>query len=320
MQQREGLSDPHPESSQNVRDHEPIADLSALPEAIAQGWTHDELFGLCMVEYPRWLHSLEPRQRQRMLSRRPGLTGTVWDAAIGASMEHGALIHDETPPKWVEEPRRFMRGPVQLLPHTGETALCHLPAPFTRRGIVTDPRTLDRRTGDEQWSPELGDPEERWPQSTRPNNRDIDEYLARLNAVLYEQKPATPFETGGPSLHNSCASIERHAAENGWVVRISVAANEEPATFVLRGPMVPGGRIKALPPELGRKLIRQALEDVGLNEAQWRGLLRIADDASGRNGVPPQTIWNRPTLTIAGTAAGIREQWQNAKKRTAEES
>ena len=156
MQDPEGLPSPHAEPTQNAREHEPIADLSELPEAIAGDWTHDELFGLCMVEYPRWLHSVEPRQRKRMLSKRPELTGTVWDTAIGASMEHGALVHGETPPDWVEEPGRFLREPLELLPQASLTVLCHLPAPFTRRGIIMDPRNLDRRTGDEQWSPELG--------------------------------------------------------------------------------------------------------------------------------------------------------------------
>ena len=179
-----------------------------------------------------------------------------------------------------------------------------------------DPRNLDRRTGDEQWSPELGDPEERWPRKKRLNGKEINEYLARLNETLYEQKPATPLETGGPSLHNGCASIERQAADRGWVVRITVSVTEEPASFVLRGPTAPDGRIKALQRNDGRRLIRQALKEVGLDEAQWGRLLRMACDTSRRNAVPLQTIWNRPTLTIAGTAAGIQEQWQKAQNQT----
>ena len=141
-----------------------VADLSKLPNAVTSGdWTRRELFRRCMVEYPRCMHAATPEGRRLMLSRRPALTNTPWDAVVAASMEHSALLHGCDPPAWGDEPERFLDEPVELLDQWCRTVLCHLPAPFTRRGIIMDPRNLDRRTGDEQWSPEPGDPEVRWP-------------------------------------------------------------------------------------------------------------------------------------------------------------
>ena len=287
-----------------------MADLSKFPDAVRNDWTRDELFGLCMVEYPRWLHSLGPDERRLMLSRRPALTSTGWDAAIAASIEHTALVHGAEPPDWIEEPERFLEEPFEPLPLASETACCHLPAPFTRRGVVTDPRSLDRRTGDEQWSPELGDPEERWPREPAFDDADLDQYLTRLNAALYEQKTATSFKSGGPSLHNGCASIEQMAAREGWVVRVALSRSGQPATFLLRGPATAYGRIRALERDASRRLVRRALGAVGLSEDEWHRLLRVACHVGDERRVPAPTVWNRPTLTIAGTARGIRERWQ----------
>ncbi len=135
-------SDPRTQNDQPP----PIADLSTFPEAVDGDWTHDELFRLCMVEYPRRLHTATPTERRLILSRRPPLTGTIWDAAIAASIEHGALIHDLRPPEWTDEEHRFLDEPVELLPQTANTVLCHLPAPFTRHGIIIDRSRPKRRT------------------------------------------------------------------------------------------------------------------------------------------------------------------------------
>ena len=313
-QQPDASAEPAPEPG----DQEAIADMAWLPQAVAGGWTREELFGLCMVEYPRWLHSVEPRARKRMLSKRPELTDTIWDAAIGASMEHGALIHDETPPDWVEEPERFLTSPVELLPQASPAVVCHLPAPFTRRGIVMDPRNLDRRTGDEQWSPDPGDTEHRWPRKLRHPRNAGEEYLARMNNILYEQRTATRVDTENPSLHNGCAGIESSAADEGWVVRIRVSPTHEPETFVLRGVAWTNGRINALGREASRKLIDRGLKNAGLNKQQWEELLKTAANAQPRNRTPAPTIWNRPALTIAGTASGIREQWRQAQTQAQE--
>ena len=305
--------DANAELAPELREHEAIADLSGLPEAVAEGWARDELFGLCVVEYPRWLHSVEPGARKRMLSKRPELTATIWDGAIGASMEHAALVHGETPPDWVEEPERFFTNPVELLPHASPTFVCHLPAPFTRRGIVMDPRTLDRRTGDEQWSPDPDDPEDRWPRKGHHPRNAGEEYLARLNDILYEQRPPTAVEPESTTLHNGCAGIESRAADKGWVVRISLSATEAPETFVLRGLVSTNGGLRALGRDASRTLVAQGLDDAGLNERQWQRLLEMAANAESRDETPARTIWNRPALTIAGTAAGIREQWRQAQ-------
>ena len=65
-----------------------VADLSKLPNAVTSGdWTRRELFRRCMVEYPRCMHAATPEGRRLMLSRRPALTNTPWDAVVAASMD-----------------------------------------------------------------------------------------------------------------------------------------------------------------------------------------------------------------------------------------
>lgn len=293
----------------------PVADLSTLPEAIHGDWTHEELFRLCMVEYPRRLHAATPTERKLILSRRPPPTGTIWDTAIAASMEHAALVHNLRPPEWTDEETRFHDEPVELLPQTASTVLCHLPAPFTRRGIIMDPRNLDRKGGNEQWSPEAGDPDERW-----PRNDSLDADNARIRKILYIQKPATRPERGRSTLYNACACIERMAARQGWVFRITVDTTNTPSAFVMRGSNTPGGEIRALEREAAQGLIREALRNINLHERDWHQLLKTASEEIETRRIPPRTLWNRPALTVAGVADGIRRRWQEAKQTRSEPS
>ena len=139
-----------------------------------------------------------------------------------------------------------------------------------------------------------------------------------MNDILYEQRTATRVGAENPSLHNGCAGIESSAADEGWVVRISVSPTHEPETFVLRGVAWTNGRINALGREASRRLIDRGLENAGLSKRQWEELLKTTANARPRNGTPAPTIWNRPALTIAGTAAGIREQWRQAQTQAQE--
>ena len=264
-----------PDARRHNHQPPPIADLSTLPEAINGDWTHDELFRLCMVEYPRRLHAATPTERRLILSRRPPLTGTIWDAAIAASIEHSALIHGLRPPGWTDEEHRFLDEPVELLPQTANTVLCHLPAPFTRHGIIMDPRNLDRRAGNEQWIPETGDPDERWPRTDSP---DADK--ARVRRILYIDKPASQPEPDRSSLYNACASIETMAARQGWVFRIALSNDSPPAVFVLRGANTPDGEIRKLEQDEATRLLLQALHEVGLEESDWHDLLKTASRES----------------------------------------
>ena len=134
---------------------------AAVADAVEAGWSKDELFRLCIVEYPRQFHASSRQERLALIEPRPKITNTIWDAAIGGSIEHVCLTHGYNPPAWTEARERFREGPEVLLWQWTDTVLCHLPAPFTRRGIAFDARNLDERTGDEAWRPPIGDADER---------------------------------------------------------------------------------------------------------------------------------------------------------------
>ena len=108
---------------------------SSVARAVDEGWSPDELFRLCIVEFARRFHTRSEPERRGLVEERPALTNTVWDAVSGASIEHICLNHGCRPPGWTEEPERFRNGPETLLFEWTENVLCHLPAPFTRRGI-----------------------------------------------------------------------------------------------------------------------------------------------------------------------------------------
>ena len=90
-----------------------------------------------------------------MLRSRPHLTHTKWDAALGAVIEHTALVHGYEPPTWVDEPERFLAEPVKLTGIETDSDLAWQPGAFLRRGVSIDSRDLDARTGDDrQWTDE----------------------------------------------------------------------------------------------------------------------------------------------------------------------
>ena len=258
---------------------------SWVATAVDEGWSPNELFRLCIVEYARRFHASSEPERRKLVEDAPGVTNTVWDAVAGASIEHVCLIHGCRPPAWTDEPERFRSGPEMLLWQWTENILCHLPAPFTRRGIGFDARDLDARGGDEPWRPDIGDPDERWPRG-----------------------PAPTLGKGNDRLEEACAGVEREALRNGWAVRVALGTPIK--TFALRGRNEVDGALVALEEPETRALIRRGLEHARVAEGEWQELLHQRGE--GTNGIPAPTVWNRPALTVAGTAPGILARWETA--------
>ena len=271
--------------------------LSGMAEAVEENWSRNELFRLCIVEYPRRFHTASINDRQRLVERGPRLTNSVWDAAIGASIEQACLAHGCYPPTWTDEPERFLAGPEELLPQWSATVSCHLPAPFTRRGIVIDARNLDRRTGDERWRPDIGDPDDRWPR--RPEQGE-------------DNRAREPEHEAEGRLDKCCESIESEALRSGWALRVCLGQGRRARTFAL------GGTQHCRQPDrVARRRANpgadpRGLAGTGVNEQEWHELVNQASNPGAKSRIPPRTVWNRPALTVAGTAPGIVKQWESA--------
>lgn len=91
-----------------------------------------------------------------MLANRPHLTGTKWDAAIAAVMEHTARVHGYEPPSWVNEPERFLETAVNLTRPETDSDSAWQPGAFLRHGVNIDIRDLEAPyaciTSREPWS------------------------------------------------------------------------------------------------------------------------------------------------------------------------
>ena len=126
--------------------------LAEYARAVEAGWTKDELMRAILHELPRRLERLTPEERTRVLTERPPLTATRWDALIAATAEHVAGLHGLSPPAWTDEPERFVDLPWVLpepeLDDMRQDALWYAPAAFIRHGVLPDPRDLDRRGGE----------------------------------------------------------------------------------------------------------------------------------------------------------------------------
>ena len=272
------------------------ATTAAMAEAVDAGWSQNELFRLCIVEYARLFHASTDEERLTLVEARPRITNTIWDAAIGGSIEHACLTHWCEPPAWTEEKERFREGPDLLLWQWTDTVFCHLPAPFTRRGIAFDGRNLDERTGDDAWRPTVGDPDERWPRQAPPTRNE-----GRSHQDGTQTRTA-----------RACEEIEAEAIRSGWAVRISIQEGDRPSrAFALRGRNAGDGRIIGLGGTETTQLIAAGLRRAGIDEPTWEQLLKEEQDRRP-NAPRPPTIWNRPGLTVAGTAGGILARWEEA--------
>ncbi len=130
-----------------------------LPEyaaAVRDGWTEGELLRLHLHELPRSIVDLSRKRRLELLSERPPLTGTWWDALLAAMVEHLCEIHDLPAPAWSQERERF-REIAWIIGTTHEehlVATAYAPAAFIRHGALPDPRSLDARGGERHvWVP-----------------------------------------------------------------------------------------------------------------------------------------------------------------------
>ena len=166
-----------------------------------------------------------------------------------------------------------------------DNILCHLPAPFTRRGIGFDARDLDAPEATSRGGRTLGTPTNAGP-------------VGRLQ----------PLCKGNDRLELACAGVEREALRNGWAVRVALGTPIK--TFALRGRNEVDGAIVALEEPETRALIRRGLEHARVAEGEWQELLHQRGE--GTNGIPVPTVWNRPALTVAGTAPGILARWETA--------
>lgn len=127
--------------------------LDEYAGGVEAGWSADELYRLIVKNVSRQFHNAEEPDRRKLLETPPILTGTAWDALMAAVIEHLAETHGYTRPTWVDEPERFADEPVGMLPEyltDADTLRC--PAAFLRHGALIDPRSLDRRNGEEtEW-------------------------------------------------------------------------------------------------------------------------------------------------------------------------
>ena len=135
--------------------------VTTCANGVLADWDQGELLKLAISGIARQYRHLNQIQREDVLSARPTLTGTPWDALLAAVVEHLANLHGCEAPGWVNEPERFLNRPKHLSPDWTLTptmamaGLTNAPAAFLRHGIVTDPRNLDERGGElERWSDE----------------------------------------------------------------------------------------------------------------------------------------------------------------------
>ena len=133
-----------------------LVDPNVYAIGVDDGWNDVELYRLIVRQLQRSFHSGSDADRQAMLGNRPHLTGTKWDAAIAAVIEHSAQVHGYEPPNWVNEPERFLKTAVNLTNLETDSDSAWQPGAFLQHGVNIDSRDLDWRTGDgRRWAAEL---------------------------------------------------------------------------------------------------------------------------------------------------------------------
>ena len=128
-------------------------ELERYAQGILERWSEAELYRMITKNIARRFHASTLEERSQLLNSRPRITRTKWDALLAATVEHVAHTHGYSAPDWVGEPERFNREPVRF---AGEqTGAENNPAAFVRHGALIDPRSLDRRGGEnEEWGEE----------------------------------------------------------------------------------------------------------------------------------------------------------------------
>ena len=122
---------------------------------VEQDWSETSLYRLIVRQLQRSFHTGTHADRLAMLSNRPRTTRSKWDAVAAAVIEHAATAHGYPPPKWTEEPERFLDTLTTALTPVEKNEAATLPAAFLRRNVLIDPMDLDGRAGDgRQWMAE----------------------------------------------------------------------------------------------------------------------------------------------------------------------
>lgn len=133
-----------------------LVDPDVYAKGVDDGWNDTELYRLIVRQIQRSFHSGTEADRKTLLANRPHLTGTKWDAAIAAVVEHTAEVHGYDAPTWVNEPERFLERAASLTRPETDSDSAWQPGAFLRHGVTIDSRDLDWRTGDgRQWTAEL---------------------------------------------------------------------------------------------------------------------------------------------------------------------
>ena len=124
-------------------------------QAVVDGWTDAELLRLHLHELPRSLMGLDRERRIELLAERPPMTGTPWDVLLAAMVEHVCELHDLEPPRWSQEPERFVDIPHFFTTrHDYIETVVYAPAAFVRHGALANARDLDARGGEKHvWIP-----------------------------------------------------------------------------------------------------------------------------------------------------------------------
>lgn len=123
--------------------------LHDLATAIAAPWNDGALERVTMHDLPRRFHGSSRERQASVLSERPAVTGTRWDALLAAMVEHLAVLHGHPIPAWVEEPERFLATTwlVSDIRSIQDRARAYCPAAFIRHGALPDPGSGPPRRG-----------------------------------------------------------------------------------------------------------------------------------------------------------------------------
>ena len=140
----------------HVRDRwlaDDIINPDTYAKGVEQGWNNIKLYRLIVRELQRSFHSGTDADRRTMLANRPHLTGTKWDAAMAAVIEHTARVHGYEPPGWVDEPERFLNTAVKLTKVKTDSDSAWQPGGFLRHGVSVDSGKLVSLRGSPQMQP-----------------------------------------------------------------------------------------------------------------------------------------------------------------------
>lgn len=128
--------------------NEEIINPGTYLAGVTKGWPAVDLYRMLVRQLLRTFHAGTDTDRAAMLTKRPDLTGTIWDAVTAGTIEHAAITHGWNPPEWVEEEDRFLNEIAGPLHRVEWRKVAAVPGPWLRRGVIVDANELDGRSGD----------------------------------------------------------------------------------------------------------------------------------------------------------------------------